>query len=191
MNYVEVIKIMVKAILDQATNLSWSVQGLGMLRLYLSNEYRLHVWDDRLKVPNVSEIHDHPWDLESLVVAGVVRNRRLTPQHDEHGAMMKQTLRCGEGGGLVGTPSVCALISTDFVEVYTSGDRYVQRAEEVHQSEPDRGAVTLIHRTFREDTEHAHVFWPRGENWISAEPRPATREEVEMVTRDSLRRWWS
>lgn len=54
----------------------WSTQGLGMLRLYLSREVRLHVWHSAFRVPSVSDIHDHPWDFRSDIVCGSVRNVR-------------------------------------------------------------------------------------------------------------------
>ncbi len=48
----------------------WSLQGFGMLRLYLSKEVRLHVWDDRYAVKNVTTIHTHPWHFRSTVLFG-------------------------------------------------------------------------------------------------------------------------
>lgn len=69
-------KLLVKAILEKARAYKWSIQGFGMLRLYLSAEVRLHVWDSRFRVPGVTDIHDHSWDFESEVAAGEVLQRR-------------------------------------------------------------------------------------------------------------------
>jgi hypothetical protein len=200
-------KLLVKAILEKATNFEWSIQGFGMLRLYLSSEVRLHVWDDRYKVPNVSTIHDHPWHFHSYVVAGKLENQRFALmqgaamnvfplREPEYRVMTMGTIRCGVGGGLV---KACAMGAEEPVVLYavhregpyTAMDSYNQRDKEIHESTPERGTVTIVERIFKTDTEHARVFWPRGEQWVSAEPRKATQEEILDITRYSLERWFS
>ena len=78
MNSHSLSKQLVKAILKSPYELKWSVQGLGMLRTYLSDEVRLHIWDRRLQIPQVSPLHDHPWHLDSEIVAGELRQHRYT-----------------------------------------------------------------------------------------------------------------
>lgn len=56
----KITKLFVKTILSNPENFKWSIQGLGMLRVYLSDEVRLHIWDSRFKVPGVSPLHNHP-----------------------------------------------------------------------------------------------------------------------------------
>jgi hypothetical protein len=65
-------------------------------------------------------------------------------------------------------------------EVYGPGECYRQEAEEIHESRPANGTLTLIHRRFKEDTEHARVFWQSG-GFVSAEPRPAKEWEIQLV----------
>ena len=60
---------------------SWTVQGFGFLRTYFGppnapKMYRLNLWDHHFTVPNVSTIHDHPWDFTSVIVAGEFANQR-------------------------------------------------------------------------------------------------------------------
>lgn len=62
---------------------------------------------------------------------------------------------------------------------YGLGCFYEQRARDIHASYPEDGTVTIISRHFHENTEHARVFYPIGTEWVSAEPRPATYEEVQ------------
>ena len=171
---------LVRSILQNPHGFEWSIQGLGMLRLYLSREVRLHV-------PNVSEIHDHPWGFTSEVVFGRLINYRYVIDH-VHGVPMNcRTLKCGPGGCLVGGQQVHYLRHShkDVLEV---GDTYEQRRDEIHASEPDDGTVTIITRRFEGDSDHARVFWPIGTEWGSAEPRKATRAEVDAITKNALQK---
>lgn len=185
---------------------AWTLQGLGMLRTYLGEDkqVRLHVWDDRyIAEPTPSELHTHPWHMYSYVVAGEVRNTRFTiptPAYSLHDSevflysernaeYMKQTIFCGIGGGLCGDPEHAVLRAED-EEVYTAGQVYKQHAEEIHKSNPLRGTVTLVTRGFGEDVDHAEVYWPAGEEWITAEPRPATPEEVSDICTLALQTWF-
>src|SRR5260370_37840480 len=74
------VKLLVKQILQASVKepmaFQWSIQGLGMLRLYLSEETRMHVWSSLGRIPNVSPLHTHPWSFNSYVVAGKVVNKR-------------------------------------------------------------------------------------------------------------------
>jgi hypothetical protein len=182
-------KQLVKTILENAGAFKWSLQGLGMLRLYLSTEVRLHIWDSRYAVPNVSTMHDHPWSFDSLIVAGWVNQYRYTL--DLHGEdFLFSVLQCGPGGCAKTQPTAVRL-RKGRCESYQEGQTYRQRHDEIHQSIPEDGTVTLVTRTFREDTEHARVFWPNGTAWVSAEPRPATPAEVQEITGHALNRWFT
>src|SRR6266576_5021233 len=182
-------KDLVKAILSSPYDLEWQVQGLGMLRTYLSKERRLHIWYERLKYKNVSEMHTHPWNFRSYVVAGVVRNFKYLPTLKEHGTeFYRQTIKCGVGGGLVGDPVKVNLIS-DLPEEFKEGETYFEKAPEIHLSVPSDGTVTMVKREFLDDVDHAYVFWKEGE-WGSAEPREATKEEITATCAYSLQTWF-
>jgi hypothetical protein len=183
----------------------WTLQGLGMLRTYLGADkaVRLHVWDDRyIFDPRPSELHTHPWDLLSYIVAGTVVNTRYTEATaterywtGENGAAeyMRQRILCGIGGGLQEEPSAAekVVLVEQPAEFYSAGDVYKQRADEVHKSNPRAGTVTLVRRTFGEDVDHADVFWTPGGEWITAEPRAATPEEVYQILTNSLDMWFN
>ena len=151
----------------------WTLQGLGMLRTYVdeAETMRLHIWDSRFAVPGVSEMHTHPWDMVSRVVSGEVYNRKFVPTDGGY-PYMRQKLLCGAGGGLCGVPERVEL-STGKGELVLPGESYSQAWHEIHVSEPADGTVTLIRRVFGSDRDHAYVFWPEGEEWVSAEPRQA------------------
>lgn len=162
----------------------WSLQGFGMFRRYLSKTERLHVWDSRFSVPGVSTIHDHPWDFESRVLAGTVVNRLYTVKEPTVGVRPThncQRIKCGVGGCLVGDAPVLADLSVRSQWAYTWGERYEEKAHEIHESFPSDGTVTLVTRTFKKDAEHANVFFPYGTEWVSAEPRSATSGEIKAA----------
>lgn len=181
-------QLLVKKLLQEANHYEWSLQGFGMLRLYLSKGVRLHIWHSAFRVPGVSDIHDHPWDFSSDVVCGNIINRQyivesatIQPTH------MMRRIRCGPGGGVCESEApVPVSLWRHFEHVVRPGSGYVQRHYEIHASHPEDGTVTLITRGFREDTEHANVFYPLDTEWVSAEPRPATTSEVGVFVKAAL-----
>lgn len=158
-------------------NNKWTYQGFGMLRLYVGGDMRLHVWVPELAVENVSVIHDHPWDFESVVIAGCVKN--VIYRELPHGIAThkRQRIRCGTGGGPLGDGEPVVL-GIDSVCWHHAGTKYWQRAEELHESIPTSGTVTLIKRKPRVDPDHAVVYHHVSTSWVSAEPRPATDAEL-------------
>jgi hypothetical protein len=184
------VKDFVRNLLENADRQAWSLQGFGMLRCYpgADKRTRLHIWDHRYAAPNVSTLHDHPWHFTSHVISGRIENRiyRLSslPGPTHH----KLRIACGAGGcALDRQPDVRLIVAG--TDVYRPGDDYRQHAEQVHESLPSHGAVTLVRREFLEDTERAHVFFPVGAQWVSAEPRPATPAEVEAIVGHALSVW--
>lgn len=186
----------VRAILENSHLFEWSLQGFGMLRAYLTRTVRLHLWDSEFMVPNVSTIHDHPWNFTSVVLAGRMVNqiyrRKLhygrtgDPKPATHRTM---EIQCGEGGCALGDANDMVLLPRPS-RLYKPGARYDQLKHEIHESLPTDGTLTLVVRDFDGDPDRANVFWPIGEEWVSAEPRPATREEIDAACARSLSRWF-
>lgn len=192
-------KELVEVILRNAHNLGkglvnsgWTMQGLGMLRLYLPNDSRLHVWSPDHAFPNISTMHDHPWAFNSRVVAGIVKNQRYyeVPVENEAGKFYRfQTIKCGPGGCAMGDPGLIHLAEAP-QEFFCANECYYQNADEIHKSEPEPGTVTIVKRIFKGDRDLARVFWKDGEKWVSAEPRAATWEEIEDITKLALSKWF-
>lgn len=190
----KVTKELVKAVLSSPSGLKWSVQGLGMLRTYLSPEVRLHVWDSTPRVYNVSALHTHPWHLDSYIVCGELRQCRYkvvgvgdylqgTLDYNE------ATIKCGEGACTMSEPEPVKLFRMP-MESYTEGQSYYQSNDEIHESLPEEGTITLVTRTFTEDRDHARVFWQGKGGFVSAEPRTATPAEVADITQNALAKWF-
>jgi hypothetical protein len=183
--------LLVKNILERPAGFDWSVQGLGMMRIYLSDEVRLHIWDSRLKVPAVSAIHSHPWDLTSLVVAGHYKQHRYVfpGRYDVGEEFQCATIKCGENACVTQEPETVALAEGS-LEIYKAGQDYFQSKDEIHLSIPEDGTVTLVTRTFHADRDHAKVYWRGRGAWVDAKPRPAMEEEVKAVTQHALEAWF-
>jgi hypothetical protein len=156
----------------------WSLQGFGMLRAYLDAEQiiRLHIWDLGSAFPDVSRIHDHPWDFTSRIVTGQMGNQRYTVDGPDGEEFLSARIRCGEQAQLLEEPTR-ALVSAQPQESYGPEERYSQEATEFHESFPLPGTVTVIQRSFKKNREIARVLWREGP-WGDAKPRPATQEEV-------------
>lgn len=182
----------VRRILNRPEEYSWTVQGFGMIRTYLDNakRWRLNIWDDRLMVPNVSLIHDHPWDFDSLIISGELHNRRYDARFGGIGYRPTHNycnILTGEGGGMVDQISKDALLVQRQPEVYYCGESYNQQRDEIHETYATRGTVTLNDRTPATKAHTARVFWPLGQKWVDAEPREATSFEILSATAVALR----
>jgi hypothetical protein len=186
MSLASVGKPLVVQLIARSLITDWSLQGLGMFRMYLSKKVRLHVWaPSKFAVENVSTIHTHPWDFTSTVIAGAITDVVYSDEpvivggiaQTEHATHHKQQIVCGPGGGVSGDASWVKLFMRMRCE-YKANQSYQRRANEIHESCPKDGTVTIIEREFHEDSEHAYVYYPYKKSWVSAEPRPATSDEV-------------
>lgn len=185
------LQAMARAILENAHAFKWSLQGMGLLRLHLPGNCRLHVWDSRFRKPGVSMIHDHlQWALKSTILSGDLVNRKYrdfypgtfdTPTHSF------STIKPGYGTFFKHDPKPIKLIESE-VHRYRPGDCYMQSPQEIHQTEARDGTVTIMRKTPTKD-ESARVFWPIGTEWGSAEPREASSMEVAAIVGLALERW--
>jgi hypothetical protein len=170
----------VNEILAHPFDREWTIQGFGMLRTYLDDAevHRLHIWDVDAAVPEVSVIHDHPWDFDSQIYRGFVTNQRYELGRGGERVRVGR-IKTGEGGGLIGGKIERGRLHHIEPEYLGPGDSYHMDAPELHESIPSRGAVTVISRRFHtaRDDQFATVCWRSGD-WVSAEPRPATLAEV-------------
>ena len=185
----DVVKAMAKKLIENSCDSDWTVQGFGMMRYYISERFRLHIWNPALRVDGVSDIHTHPWKFRSYVLSGYIVNyvySEVDPLLVGASPHNKQRIKCGEGGGLVDEPERVAL-SLNSVEAIRWGEFYdMDDPDKIHYTRYSPGAVTIIDRTFETDKDHAYVYWPCNESWVSAEPRPATSTEVHNTLKLAL-----
>ncbi len=179
------LQIAVLAILDNAETFSWSVHGFGMLRLYIRNLGRLHIWDSALRYPNVSMVHNHSWDLRSTVVSGQLVNTRFSPT-EGYGAVYegKRLITGYNTTDVQHFPFPVALMASPS-EVYGPGSVYTQHASEVHRTDATDGTISLMERQ-EDENGQADVYWLAGTEWGTAKPRPATSDEVHITVQRAL-----
>lgn len=188
----EAFRATVKTVLLYPRNFRWTVQGFGFLRTYLpfgpnAKRFRLNVWDNALALPNVSTIHDHPWDFKSWIINGHFINQRFVEDHYSGDDYEFMRIKCGEVGGSLGTGPALIRLRGLPIEIYRTGDTYGQLADEIHRSMFASGTVTLNDRVG--DTEQPRVFWPAGQSWVDAKPREATDMEVAKSTALAIKGW--
>lgn len=179
-----------KFILENASAFKWSLQGLGMLRLYVGDDTRLHVWDLRHAFPGASPIHDHQqWGLHSTIISGSLHNV-LFEEHPSGEPFLYQTMKAGYGCHAIHEPREITLRRSS-VTKYKPGECYSQEPQEIHWTVPRSGTVTIMRKSPTKDSELARVFWNAGTEWGSAEPRTATNSEVAQIVGYALSRWES
>jgi len=186
----------VKSLLEKAHELTWSVQGMGFFRYYVSDTLRLHVWDARFMEPLCSTLHTHPWDFVSYVYSGCILDLTyedwrldLRPGYGPTGEEYRRLrIQCGENARPVGNLEPCRLVAMPG-KYWVQGQYYGHRKEIVHESVAKVGTVTLVERTFFEDRDHAFVYHRPNRQWVPARPRAATLPEKRMMQDMALDRW--
>lgn len=182
------LQMMVRFIIENPHRYEWSVQGLGMLRLYIGKEARLHIWDSELEYPNVSKLHNHSWEsLHSTIICGQLKNTRFLESPHLGKLYNKRRLVCGINCEFVEESKIIKLVEYP-TEIYFPGDSYSQNGAEIHLTEtPVDGTITFMIRKYDGPTGNADIYWPVGTEWGTAEPREATGEEIERTTQKSLK----
>ncbi len=187
------LRALVKHTLKNPDRHRWTLQGFGMLRTYLDDGWRLHVWDHAYAVPEVTVMHDHPWHFDSLIVAGMLSNQRfrMEPMPDKAGAThMMRTIKPGIGLRTLAEDQPVRIRPARQAETYLAGEVYHQQANEIHVSSPQAGTITLVRRE-RVGEDVARSFYPITGEWVSGEPRDATYAEIRTICGRSLERWFS
>jgi hypothetical protein len=146
-----------------------------------------------LAVPNVSTIHDHPWDFESHD-----RGRRLRQPTVRDAAAAEYgcpthsytTIKTGEGGGMEKAPIRTTALRAGRPELYEEPAMSIRRSPTRCTRASRRGTITINDARESAIREHARVFWPIGTNWVDAEPREATFREVCDGIRVFTERWF-
>lgn len=191
------VQTLIRMILTRALAYDWTLQGMGFLICRPSPTMRIHVWDSRYRVADVSMVHDHlQWSLSSMIVGGSLTNQKYESatkvQMDDADGWVKcfyRTLRAGAGCHFIDEGPNRIHLRKLPPETYGPGQTYYQRNDEIHETQAEDGTVTLMTK-FPEDNDLARVFWPRDKEWVSAEPRAATIPEVLDITSFALHRWF-
>jgi hypothetical protein len=190
----------VRFILEEPARHDWTYHGLGMVRCYPfgRKDWRVNVWNTSFKiVPRASELHTHPWNLFSYVIAGHLINQRfeerpLSPGSDDEFTQLHnfKMVGCGNNPTHVDGETGVVRLRQMPDEVYKPGAFYAQGADEIHMTIPTPGTVTLMKREHVAGLgDMAKIFWRVGDEWVDAAPRPATEVEVAAGCNTALQGW--
>ncbi len=183
-------RYLVKQILEEplGKNREWTLQGFGMLRLYLTESIRLHIWDSRFGID--SSIHTHPWAFSSRIVVGRIHNTKYREVQDPvYLHYNKMLIKPGLELEAKGDPTLVFLEVLP-VHTYRQGEYYNQAHNELHQTSYMDGTVTIL-KQFRGDlSDEAYTYWPYGEQWKNCKPVPAKDEDVINICNNSLHKWF-
>lgn len=172
------LRALTRLVLSDPHKYDWTIQGFGLLRMHMDGDARFHIWDHSRAYHNVSMIHDHAqWGLHSTIVCGALTNVRFV-ESDVGIPYNHMRIIAGAGGRPLEEPSVIKLRAQER-ELYGPGDCYFQQPDEIHITTAKRGTVTVMQKFPTADGTTARVFWPIGKQWGSAEPRKATKDEIE------------
>jgi hypothetical protein len=182
MRHTRALQLATLALLDHGLK-DLSVQGFGMLRFYIRDVGRVHIWDSRLRYPGVSLIHTHAWDLRSTVVSGRIINQRF--REGVIGERFhKKTIVTGYNTRNA-SPIESVYLLREPREIYLAGETYQQAGHEIHQTEPNDSTITIMERSDAGPDHTADVYWPAGTEWGNAQPRRVALDEVAQVLEDA------
>ena len=183
------LQLVVFQILDKAVEYEWTMQGFGLLRMYIKDKARLHIWDDRLEYPNVSKIHNHSWDLKSTIISGRLFNIQYQKVDDSLNKPTHWHSRfvCGLNTKQLAEPEA-VILKRGFSERYEPGQTYSQKAEEIHLTEADRGTITLMERQLDGAFGEADLFWSIDKEWGTAKPEIADKETIHKCCGFAMKR---
>lgn len=158
----------------------WSVQGLGMLRAYLTEDRatRLQIWLKELQLASATSIHTHPWDFESIIYRGELINRTYAevPGHKFDCYVINT--------GPTARPLSHSKIDLEITQnrKLTEGQSYYQPKEVPHLTLFSQGAISIIHRLDYSKSDGLAKSYGVGP-WVSAAPQDVSwREARSLIT---------
>lgn len=172
----------VKQVMENPFNYEWEIQGFGMLRTYIDKDTRLQIWLKDFIVPDVTDIHTHPWDFESLIYQGQITNYIFKEHgyHEPHFDSWYEYDRCliltGEHAYVKEKTKV--LLDGYSTYNFNKGDTYCHGKNIPHRIDFIDGTITILTKLNIHEDSLAYSYVPNGGEWVSAAPRIATKEEI-------------
>jgi hypothetical protein len=193
-------RALVEAILQRAENYTWEVPANGRLTLVLEpNVTVVNVFESKYRQLGTTAIHSHTVGFRSEIVGGVMRQhryrRRIVASKEDLVARSYWEQELTLDGKLSGEPSECCLAEQP-IEVYAAGEYYEIAANEIHQSVPEDGTVTLVTRQYLTNPRCVSTFWPYTPLAPGAKPsgkiipQPAASEVIADVISCALSTWF-
>lgn len=173
----------VKKIMENPFDYEWELQGFGMLRTYIDKYTRLQIWLKNFIVPNVTDIHTHPWDFKSFIYQGQIRNN-IFFEYDLQNSVSGKGFPCNKCLILTGENAyvkerIPIILKPNGSFKYSQGDLYYHNKDVPHRIDFIDGTITILTKSNIHEDSLAYSYVKGFNNeWISAAPRPATKEEI-------------
>lgn len=184
------IKNKVREMLNNPLDYEWEIQGFGMLRTYIDANTRVQIWHNNYKIPNVTDIHTHPWDFTSFIIQGYMQNLCFIESKIENETVPEDIIynRCliltGEHAYVKEKTKV--ILSRDTNIKYTNGMEYTHKKDVPHRTEYSNGTITVLTKNNINKDSLAYSYTKGDSEWVSAAPRIATNEEVMFFVNEAL-----
>ena len=168
----------VKHVMENQFNYECELQGFGMLRTYISKNTRLQIWLKDFIVPGVTDIHTHPWDFESFIYQGQIVNHCWRESSKLDGVTFDRCLiLTGEKAYVKERTQVILKVIGN--QKYTRGMVYNHEKNIPHRIDFVDGTITILTKSnIHEDSLAYSYVIGIGNEWVSAAPRLATKEEI-------------
>ena len=168
-----------KHVLENPFDYKWELQGFGMLRTYIDKDTRLQIWLKDFIVPNVTDVHTHPWDFESFIYQGEITNHRWEESSGLDGVKFDRCLiLTGENAYVKERTQVILKVIDN--QKYTRGMVYFHEKSVPHRIDFIDGTITILTKLNIQEDSLAYSYVMGIDNeWVSAAPRPATKEEIQ------------
>ena len=178
-------------ILKNPFKYEWEIQGFGMMRTYIAENTRLQIWNSNLVIKDVTDVHTHPWDFSSVILQGKIINI-IYKEVSETYYKAKKYNRClietGEDAYIKEATEVYLRKAGRYTyehnrkncKNYTNV--YTHKKHIPHKIKFVDGTITVLTKlNISNDINNrklAYSYVKDGMEWISAAPRPATKEEI-------------
>jgi hypothetical protein len=161
----------------------WTVHGGGVLRLQIDGGTSMHIWDGRLQLAGCS----NTWDRAqcTVVVSGLLFGDPYVEVRAGGEPYHTRAVRYDSDEGVIVGLATDLFLLRKKQNRYSAGEGYVQPPAEIHRISALSGTVVLVEQAAALPEEE-RVFWPHGAKFVSAEPRPATREEIYEIGKFAL-----
>ena len=174
----------VKQVMENPFNFEWELQGFGMLRTYIDKNTRLQIWLKDFIVPNITDIHTHPWDFQSFIYQGQIRNN-IFFEYELQDQVREEWFQCVKCLILTGEHAYVKernpiILKPNGSFEYFCGDTYFHEKNIPHRIDFIDGTITILTKSNIHEDSLAYSYVKGFNNeWVSAAPRIATKEEIQ------------
>jgi hypothetical protein len=192
------VQALIKEVMSSIENLTADQHPLGFLHIELTplietvsdERVRLHVWQHAgQRGDNLGNIHDHTWELSSMVLLGALKDYSYSPQEDSNGRYTGIRVTYGDRNSFEPCGSYSLLQINE--RIVKRGVVYQIPARTVHQTEIIRVPTLTIVRALEnaKDRDGPLVLIPRANSSLSgtAVRKRAGPDHVRRLLKEIIR----